>query len=435
VSEIRFNVSFNPVVSSDVSIASEAAPLLIGALNRVLLAIGSSVAKIDNCPLRFKALVLEHVFASSKGFTDVMFATYAVQAMKQAYLLVLSSELLGNPIQLFQSISEGLWDFMYLPTIGLLTSPEDFVLGVLRGSSSLVRNVVASVCATAGHLMNSLQVGLLALGAVDSYPAIESDQMPLIGEANSLSSLVNESAKRRSQRPSSSLEAFSMALTGVVMDPIVGFQSDGLRGLIIGSAKGSVGLFARPLYGLLGAGSLTMEQASFRLLPRFLANQKLRLMRARPPRYFLSPHVPLQVYSADENLALEILARLEQGAFRHEECQWHTKLSSNRIVLLTKIRIMILEDNFEYTSIVWQCPIKHILSIEVDCANSKCAQDEDNMQTMSTALRVLEAPEKKIKEVYPKRRTSLAHKGFNSKLIGQPIFHLYHLPQSDRSHR
>ncbi|RYH32534.1 hypothetical protein EON65_00390 [archaeon] len=441
LSEIRFNFSLNPVVNSDTSVATEAAPLIIGALSRVLIAIGSSVAKIDNCPLRFSSITLEHVFASSKGFGDVIVKTYALQAVKQAHMVVLSSELLGNPVQLFQSLSEGVWDFIHLPTVGLLSSPEDFALGVLRGSSSLVRNVVASCCATAGHLMNSLQVGLIALGAVDSYPVIDRDSS---GDANNRDNNSKTSSpagalsvveKRRTYRPASSLEAMRMAITGLVTDPMAGFQTDGVRGFVIGFAKGGVGLFARPLYGILGAGCLTMEQVSFRLLPRYLANQKLRLTRARPPRYFLSPTIPLQIYSADENKGLEILAKLQQGAYRHEEYLWHGHTVDNRSILLTKVRVLILQENFEVLSVTWQCLVKHILSLELDYSSSRPTEVDTSHVAVAQNMRVLMNMIESDSLSASKQTQDRMLAGFKSKLSGQPSLSLYHLPQSDHNNR
>ena len=59
-------------------------------------------------------------------------------------------------------------DFLYYPAIGLQTSPLAFLSGVVRGTSSLTRRTLSSMCDTAGDLSEALQVGLLALGVVDS---------------------------------------------------------------------------------------------------------------------------------------------------------------------------------------------------------------------------------------------------------------------------
>lgn len=66
------------------------------------------------------------------------------------------------------NLSEGVHDFLYYPAIGLQTSPLAFLSGVIRGTSSLTRRTLSSMCDTAGDLSEALQVGLLALGVVDS---------------------------------------------------------------------------------------------------------------------------------------------------------------------------------------------------------------------------------------------------------------------------
>ena len=58
-----------------------------------------------------------------------------------------------------------------MPTMGLLESPREFGMGVLRGTSSLLRKLIASLCATGGQLAATLQGGLVALGVVDCTPA------------------------------------------------------------------------------------------------------------------------------------------------------------------------------------------------------------------------------------------------------------------------
>ncbi|KAJ1440218.1 hypothetical protein B484DRAFT_320058, partial [Ochromonadaceae sp. CCMP2298] len=221
--------------------------LLSAALRTVALAIGSAFAKIENCPIRFRPYRLEHAFGSASSIGLRLGTNYTIQALTQSYIVLFSSEVLGNPVRLLQGLSEGLWDFVYLPTVGLMTlSPQAFLLGAMRGTSSLVRSLLASVCTSAGALASSLQVGLVALGAEEG------------GAGSGVRSrlLSARSAQEQQQRrPSSVLAGVQMGLAGALLDPLWGFKGDGVRGLIVGAVKGGVGLFARPLYGALGSAS------------------------------------------------------------------------------------------------------------------------------------------------------------------------------------
>lgn len=449
LSEIKCNVSFNAVGNSGESDLmdgygwlahsqqqhSKMLAAVIQLLLHVAMTIGSTVLKVSNCPLRFEAVDLQHVFVSSQAFSDMLVSRYLQQGQKQWYVVLFSLELIGSPFQFYQLVKEGLWDFVYFPTAGLFTSPQDFLIGAIRGTHSLVTNVVASAATTCGKFMGSLQVGLIASGAVDSYPAIEdaaTEEQPklLITEAGEPADLSADGtmpaglevvSRKRSHRPASLMEAMKMAVAGVVMDPFTGFRADGPRGLLLGSLKGSFGLLARPLYGLLGAGSFTMDSISYYVLPCFLANQKLRLMRARPPRYFLHPNQPLQIYSAAENMGLQLLSRLG-AACRHEALLWHGKLGEQRSLLLTKARIMIVADHFDHTAIIWQCLLGRLLSIEVDYSTSSSVQASAEQQEETKMLSLLRMLDDKT-----------LSGGFQSRLTGQPTLKLYHLPADGTS--
>lgn len=407
IGKISVNISLNPTMSKE-SNFFKANSLIFGAFSAVILAIGSTFASIDNCPLRFPVVAVDHMFANSSGFANKIIDTYQIEAVKQSYLLLFSSQMLGNPVQLLQTVGEGLWDFVYLPAAGLSTSPQAFALGIVQGSLSLFRTVVASLCTTTGNLATSLQSGLITLGAVDAYahqqqqqqhqppdstrPQLLTPDAHANGATNSQrgsyratgqfetaqqtqpswSQSVTDSAQQRLVRPKGVFDAVRMGIAGLWLDPIYGFQQDGMNGLAIGVVKGSIGLLARPLYGTLGFTASTLEQLSLLLLPRYLAHQKHRLIRVRPPRFFKSPNLPLQVYSAEEHVGQELLSRVEQGLYRSDGYLWHGRVDGDdhRILLLTKQRLLLLEDHWQYTSVIWQCLTRDLESIEVGYQDS-----------------------------------------------------------------
>ena len=102
ISEISVNLSVNPVISSDIPASDQS--ILKSVLSTVLLAIGSSLAKIENCPIRFKSFQVNSLFASSQKYVDLLISHYTMQAISQAYLVVGSSELLGNPVRLVRNL-------------------------------------------------------------------------------------------------------------------------------------------------------------------------------------------------------------------------------------------------------------------------------------------------------------------------------------------
>ena len=402
LSEIRFNVSFNPMVVREGRQGGPAArshdsrsqSLMRSAISKLLMAIGSSIAKIENCPLRFRPYNLSHAYLSIPDLCYQMVAQYATQAVSQAYLMLGSSDALGNPVKLLRTLGEGLWDFMYLPAIGLITSPEAFGMGLLRGTSSLLRRTVASLCVWCSNVSGSLQVGLVTLGVVD--PSVRSLLL-------SMQSTVGTPTERNGQglpimtpeqttlvmqrsRPKGGFNGLRLGVLGLWSEPLAGLKTDGLRGLVVGLCRGCLGLWAKPLYGLLAVYAAAMDGLSYKLLPRIEGEKKHRMRRARPPRFFRSPLLPLTIYRAEEHVGQELLARVNMGRYRSEGYVWHGRVTDGipltrngshgiggnahagtGMVILTSERLLMVGDmHFDYCEVHWQCLTAQIQSLEVD---------------------------------------------------------------------
>ena len=262
ISEIRLNLSFNPMIAGDTMSQDS---IVMAALQTVLMAVGSTLAKIDNCPLKFKGITFRHEFAGVDVMGGRLAEHYAVQALNQVYLILGSSEALGNPVKLVKLISEGLWDFLYLPAIGLLTSPEAFWNGILQGSKSLCLRTIASLCSTAGYMCTSVQVGIAAFGLVDSPYSYHDVNLTFVQQITDLTQSKTHSILKRSSqiphrelmlaRPRGWIYGFQYAMLGVILEPLKGFRMDGTRGLIAGIWRGTIGVFSKPIYGAFGSFS------------------------------------------------------------------------------------------------------------------------------------------------------------------------------------
>lgn len=84
----------------------------------------STVASLDSAPLRFNALLLESTFVSRATLVASVAAHYRAQIISEAYKVVGSADVLGNPVGLFASISTGVTDFFYDPAEGITIRPR-----------------------------------------------------------------------------------------------------------------------------------------------------------------------------------------------------------------------------------------------------------------------------------------------------------------------
>jgi hypothetical protein len=119
ISEIRMNISFDPLGAPD---SQQKDP--------IWMAFVRPVAKLENCPLKFNSLSFEHEYGGVDHIASSLISSYVPQAISQIYLILGSLDVFGNPVKLVKLISEGVWDFLYLPAVGFVTSPEAFWDGI-----------------------------------------------------------------------------------------------------------------------------------------------------------------------------------------------------------------------------------------------------------------------------------------------------------------
>ncbi|CAM9268648.1 unnamed protein product, partial [Laminaria digitata] len=285
----------------------------------VLRAMGTTMSEIENAPLWLNSLVVSHAFTSPEELLQKLVLHYRGQALRQGLRVLGSSKLLGSPLGLFSNISAGVKDFFYEPVVGLSQSPLGFVVGVYKGTSSLVRRTLYSVTDTTDRIASSVSSGILASGAVD----------------------VLVRGGRGVVRPYGALDGVMLGVAGAVREPFIGLRSGGFAGMTTGLFTGCVGLILRPMYGTLMSTSQLCQVISGHLDPRLDSEQKLRMLRTRPPRFFRSREQALSVYSREENIGEELLSRVFMGRYRSDGYVWHVAVK-DMIVLVTGRRVLML---------------------------------------------------------------------------------------------
>ena len=157
---IQINVSYSASasLSSDTAFSPHSHPLRF-----LLRALNVTILNIDAAPLRLSSLHLHDVFSSPSQLADRIRWHFLLQLSTGFYSLLGSSDLLGNPVGLFTSISSGIQSFFYEPVAGLTESPQAFSLGVIKGTVGLIQHSLYGVTNTARGIMSSLAKGLTSL--------------------------------------------------------------------------------------------------------------------------------------------------------------------------------------------------------------------------------------------------------------------------------
>ena len=252
---IQINVSYSASASlpSQSALSPHSHPLrfLLRALNVTLL-------NIDAAPLRLSSLVLQDVFSSPSQLLERIRWHYLLQLSTGVYSLLGSSDLLGNPVGLFTSISSGIQSFFTEPALGLVHSPAAFTSGMMRGSISLVQHSLYGLTNTTRGVMSSLAKGLTSLTMTEARPS--------------------SSRRQRSAASNSSISASSSLLSH--------FQSQSVS--VVGSSVRTALSFASSAVELLSSAADALSHA---------VNPQAAVQRQRPaPLFelglFQAPHSP-----------------------------------------------------------------------------------------------------------------------------------------------
>ncbi|KAF6003551.1 vacuolar protein [Cyanidiococcus yangmingshanensis] len=251
----------------------------------------AALGTVEDASLNSRALLQEHYLDSVNHWIEFIREFYLIQFRSSQIELLASSDLLGNPARLLDTVAEGVTEFLDTPRQA--TSSYDFLLRLNRASLGLFTDSVRGLFRTVSAVSASLSRGLTAISGDSQY--------------------IQKREERRRDAPSSitgglrkGLESFGyemrMAVTGLVREPYRGAQAGSLsRGIRRALTQAVV----RPANGFLDL--IMHPAASLGARP-----QHLRMpsgTRVRPPRCF-GPGLRLVPYRLEDAQGNDLLWRL-----------------------------------------------------------------------------------------------------------------------------
>ncbi|KAL4099491.1 hypothetical protein PRIC1_007295 [Phytophthora ramorum] len=300
---------------TDPTSSRESPVITVGPLRLILNAIGTSLTKIANAPFQLKALHIHNSFVQPDVLATRLASHYQSEALRQAYVILGSVDVLGNPMIAWKNLRSGFQDFIAEPAHGLSQrSPQAFAFGVGRGSLSLVRASVYTFLDFNTRILTAFSLGLseacLKLDDYTGYPATRHIFQGLV-----------------------------QGVSGVVVAPIHSFEVNGARGVLPGIVAGAFGVVLKPLLGFSLATATTASTLRDAVDP----NTKALLVRVRPPRHIDLRTKRLKVYSYVESLGEEIVGKIRGGRYRVDGYVGHVDLkTTHQCFLVTRKRILFL---------------------------------------------------------------------------------------------
>ncbi|XP_029679904.1 vacuolar protein sorting-associated protein 13-like [Formica exsecta] len=260
-------------------------------LNVLLQGIGVTLTDINDIVFKLAYFERNYVFMTNKQLISEATTHYAGQAIKQAYVLVLGLDVIGNPYGLVVGTMKGIEDLFYEPFQGAIQGPGEFAEGLFLGVRSMLGHTVGGMAGAVSKITGAMGKGIAALTFDKDYQRKRQEQL------NKQPANLQEGLARSGK---GLVMGVVDGVTGVVMKPISGAKEEGVEGFFKGFGKGVVGLVTRPT-----AGVIDFASGSFGAVRRATElNEEAR--RVRSPR-FLQPDSLVRPYIKDEAEGNKIL--------------------------------------------------------------------------------------------------------------------------------
>mmetsp|Transcript_29417 Transcript_29417/g.49853 ORF Transcript_29417/g.49853 Transcript_29417/m.49853 type:complete len:654 (+) Transcript_29417:257-2218(+) len=238
---------------------------------------GSTLGSIEDMKLVFESILMQNVHTSTASLSSSLLRRYKTDLLIQWYKVVFGLQIIGNPVGALENMADGVKSFFLEPTKGMVEDPGvfGFSRGVAKGSRALLESTISSAFGAAGMVTGSLSKGAALLSMDDEF--IQQNKQSQKAKPKHIGEGLLSGAK------SVGMGVFG-GISGVFLDPIKGAKKEGFGGFFKGTAKGLLGVVAKPTAGVINATSQTLKSvgntATLVLSEGIEATEKVR-----PPRY------------------------------------------------------------------------------------------------------------------------------------------------------
>ncbi|XP_026298323.1 vacuolar protein sorting-associated protein 13 isoform X3 [Apis mellifera] len=296
-------------------------------LNVLLQGIGVTLTDIHDIVFKLAYFEREYIFMTHKQLIHEATLHYVGQAIKQAYVLVLGLDVIGNPYGLVVGTMKGIEDLFYEPFHGAIQGPGEFAEGLILGVRSMVGHTVGGMAGAVSKITGAMGKGIAALTFDRDYQRKRQEQL------NIQPATLQEGLARSGK---GLVMGVFDGVTGVVMKPISGAKEEGVEGFFKGFGKGMVGLVTRPT-----AGVIDFASGSFDAVKRATElNEEVKKVR---PCRFLQPDNLVRPYVREHAEGHKILNELEKGKYSNTDIYFYHLYINRDVLLLTDKRIAYLE--------------------------------------------------------------------------------------------
>ena len=135
--------------------------------------LGKALANFDRAPIKLKGIGLTSVYGTKDQVIGTISQRYKDLAKETVMGIILSSNIIGNPVKFFDKISTGFNDLVDKPVQGFLEGPIEGGIGIIAGAGSFAAKTVGATFNSLHSITDSLANGLSTLSGVINTYSIE----------------------------------------------------------------------------------------------------------------------------------------------------------------------------------------------------------------------------------------------------------------------
>lgn len=297
-----------------------------------------SFGSIQDANIQLNELVWLEGFFSQTRLVANLRSHYNDQGRRQILKVVGSSNMLGNPVGMFNKIGVGFIELRREPRIGMRQGTAGFVKGVGRGLGGMVKGVVG--------------------GSFDSLSSFQGSLYAVIQESTWGEDTRQDVATNVGSGMYYGVKGFGMELYkgvgGAFTKPYHGSTKGGMRGFGRGVGKGLVGLVVSPVTATLRLGhSITQGISGSANQLGNLGKTKMELMdtkkvRARPARR-IDVRNQIKIYDEDMAIVSQLLKSVNKGVFSSQQIRFYAvvpTISEQGLVVPNKKGLIVITNAY-----------------------------------------------------------------------------------------
>ncbi|EJW01868.1 hypothetical protein EDEG_03667 [Edhazardia aedis USNM 41457] len=317
---------------------------------------------ISDFKINLSAQGLFRVENPIENLSEMIVTNYKGDVYSELIFAVGALDVLGNISSFKDTFSMGLKDLWYEPYLGLKSDDAlMFGKGVLKGSSSLAKHTLQGIAQMFSRTTSgfSKTVGLVTFdkkfqnynkGFKSEYV---DDQRLFLPD---IKGYAPKKVKPLTKGTERFLTSFVSGLKGVYKKPLEGVKKEGFGGFVKGIGKGSVGLFSKPIVGLLDFATGISDSITHNI-------DKTHICRLQYPRADITT-----TYNKSKNICQYIFNKFlknNSDFFIDGECyeNFHLILSNNHIFIVDKESLTCL--NYDQITIKNKCVYVRDICVEV----------------------------------------------------------------------